>query len=123
MLPDGSQFCSAGASAASAKMESIGGVVASGIAFGLIGVLVASNAEDKARVARQEDYRRKELQETRLAKGQTAYGFLYFVPPPGTKGFSEADLVFRCVDTEDLSCSTVKLFVNKIGFSSVKGTE
>jgi hypothetical protein len=40
VLPDGSQICEIGPYAAASKMESIGGVVASGIAFGLVGVLV-----------------------------------------------------------------------------------
>ena len=56
-FPDGTQISPAGASATSAKMESIAGVIGAGIAFGIIGVLVASNAEDKARAARLEDYR------------------------------------------------------------------
>ena len=120
VIPNCGQFCPAGASAAASKMESIGGVVASGVAFGIIGVLVASNAEDKARAARLEDYKRKELQESRLGPGESASGFLYFVPPPGTKAFNEADVVFRPVCIDDATSSVVKLPVSRLNFNGVK---
>ena len=123
VLPGGGQFCPSGASAAASKMESIGGVVASGIAFGLIGVLVASSAEDKARGARLEDFKRKELQEARLGPGESASGFLYFVPPPGTKAFSQADVVFCPVDMDDATSSAVKLPLSRLDFKEVKQTE
>jgi hypothetical protein len=108
-LSEGRQIAPAGASAAASKMERSGGVVAATVGFGLLGYLAASSAEDKARAARQEDYRRKEFQEKRLEKGESAHGFLYFLTPPGTTNLSSATLAMRLVDVEAGKSSVVKV--------------
>lgn len=100
-FPDGTQISPVGASAAAAKMESIGRVVGASLAFGLIGMLAASKAEDKARADRLEDYRRKELQEAKLGKGDSAHGFLYFSPAQGTQALSSGVLLIRAVNVDD----------------------
>jgi hypothetical protein len=115
-LPDGRQLSSAGASAAAAKMESIGGVVGASIAFGLIGFLVASNAEEKARAARLADYRSKELQDVALGKDESARGFVFFIPAEGTPSFDEATLMVRCVDVEDASSFVIPLSLTGLKF-------
>jgi hypothetical protein len=108
-LSDGRQSAPAGAFAAASKMERSGRVVAAAVGFGLLGYLAASGAEDKARAARQEDFRRKEFPEKRLEKGESAHGFLYFLTPPGTTNLSMATLVMRLVDVEGGTSSVVKV--------------
>lgn len=116
VLPDGSQMNPAGATATAAKLESSGGVIASTIAFGIVGYLVAASAADKARTARLEDYRRKELQDTKLEKNASIHGFVYFIPPPGTPAFTESTLVVRVVDSEELTSLVVHLPLHGVEF-------
>jgi hypothetical protein len=108
-LSDGRQIAPAGAFAAASRMERSGRVVAATVGFGLLGYLAASGAEDKARAARQEDFRRKEFPEKRLEKGESAHGFLYFLTPPGTTNLSSAALLMRLVDVEGGTSSVVKV--------------
>lgn len=108
-FPNGSGISPAGASAAAAQLESIGGIVASSIAFGIVGYLVSSSAEDKARAARLEDYKRKELQEATLRKDESKYGFVYFLPPPQTNPSLEATLKVRFVNVEDATSFVIPL--------------
>ena len=108
-LGDGRQIAPVGAFAAASKMERSGRVVAATVGFGMLGYLAASSAEDKARAARQEDFRRKEFSEKRLEKGESAHGFLYFPTPPGTTNLSSATLLMRLVDVEDGKSSVVKV--------------
>jgi hypothetical protein len=115
-LPDGSQLGPVGASAVAAKMESSGGVIGWTIGFGLIGFLAASSAEDKARAGRRADYRSKELQDLTLAKDDSAHGFVYFIPPPGISPFSEAVLMLRFVDAEDLTSTVIRLPLSGLEF-------
>lgn len=117
ILADGTQMTPASASAASVKMESNAGVVAAAIGFGLVGALVASSAEDKARAARVEDFKRKEFKEAKIAPGQSANGFLYFIPIEGTKAFSEATLQFQFVDTENACGQVVRLPLKNLGYT------
>ena len=107
-LSDGRQIAPAGAFAAAAKMERSGKVIAATVAFGLLGYLASSGAEDKARAARLEDFRRKEFPEKRLEKGESAHGFLYFLTPPGTSNLSSATLAMRLVE-ENGKSSVVKV--------------
>jgi hypothetical protein len=115
-LPEGGEVSQAGAATAAARLESNGGVIASSIAFGLVGFLVSSSAADKARAARVEDYRRKELQEVRLRKDETAHGFVYFIPAPETKPFTEATLKVRFVDVEEATSFVVPLPLSGLEF-------
>ena len=107
-LSDGRQIAPAGAFAAAAKMERSGKVIAATVAFGLLGYLASSGAEDKARAARLEDFRRKEFPEKRLEKGESAHGFLYFLTPPETSNLSSATLAMRLVE-ENGKSSVVKV--------------
>ena len=116
---DGSQVSPVGATAVAAKIESSAGVIGWTIAFGLIGFLAASSAEDKARAARLADYRSKELQDVTLAKGEATHGFVYFIPPPGTPSFTEAVLTVKLVDAEDFTGIVVRLPLSEL---AVKGS-
>lgn len=108
-LSDGGQTNPVGALAAASKMEGSGKVIAATVGFGLIGFLAATSAEDKARAARREDFRRKEFPEKRLENGESAHGFLYFMPPAGTMDLSSAKLAIRLVEVEDGKTSVVKV--------------
>jgi hypothetical protein len=90
----------------------------------MVGFLVASSAEDKARAARLEDYRRKELKEVRLKKEESAHGFIYFIPPPETQSFTEATLKVRFIDVEEGTSSVIVLPLKGLAFQgSTKKTE
>lgn len=117
ILADGTQMTPASASAAAAKMESNAGVVAAAFGFGLVGALVASSAEDKARAARLEDFKRKEIKESKLAPGQSVNGFLYFIPIEGTKPFSDADMQIKFVDTENACNQEITLPLKNLAYT------
>lgn len=120
VLPSGQQLSPAGASAASSRMESIGGVVGATIAFGIIGYLAASSAEEKARTARQVDFRNKELRDVAIGKGESTHGFVFFIPLAGTSAFTEAALILRVVDFEEGTSTPVSLPLSGLDF---KGTQ
>ena len=115
-LPGGRQLGPASASAVAAKLESSGQVIGWTLAFGLIGFLAASNADDKARAARLQDYRQKEFQDATLGQGAAAQGFVYFIPPRGTAPFEQATLAVRVVDLEDLKSTVVNLPLARLGY-------
>jgi hypothetical protein len=108
-LSDGVQTSPAGSLAAASKMEGSGKVIAATVGFGLLGFLAASSAEDKARADRREDFRRKEFPEKKLERGESAHGFLYFLPPAGTMNLSSAKLAIRLVEVEDGKTLVVKV--------------
>jgi hypothetical protein len=108
-LLDGSQMHAAGVRAVAAKLERSRGVSAAGFAFGPVGFLVAASAADQARMARLEDYRRKEVPDTNLRKDASTHGFVYLIPPAGTPAFTEATLIGRLVDFEEATSCVVRL--------------
>ncbi len=120
VLPDGSQLSPASSSAAAARMESVGGVVVAAIGFGLVGALVASSVEEKARAARHEDYRRKELRETSLGKGDSVSGFVYFIPPATVGPFNTATLKTQSFDMEDASCTNLEVTLKDLKYDPPK---
>ena len=120
-LPNGNQIGSAGATAVAARFEQgIGDVVGWGIAFGVIGILAASANKDKVRSARLADYRSKELAEVTLGRGESAHGFVFFIPPQGTSDFSEAVLTVHFVDIKDGSREIVRLPLRNLEFKGTK---
>ena len=120
VLPGGQQLSPAGASAAASRMESIGGVVGASIAFGIIGYLAASSAEEKARIARQVDFRNKELREVAIGKGESTHGFVFFIPLTGTSAFTEATLILRVVDFEEGTSTPVSLPLSGMDFKATQ---
>ncbi len=109
-LGDGTQVTSAGATTVAARFDQgIGDVIGWGVAFGVIGMLAASANKDRVRTARLTDYRSKELAEVFLAAGESAHGFVYFIPPKGTASFVDATLVVQLVDVEDGSRQVVRV--------------
>jgi len=117
VLPDGTQLRPAGASLAASKMESgAGGVIGAALAFGILGLLVAQSARDKADTARHTDYMSKEFKDATLGKGESAYGFVYFIPPLGTPSFNEGTLKVRWVDTKEGTSTTIRLALSGLRF-------
>ncbi|MBI2161195.1 MAG: hypothetical protein HYU25_12625 [Candidatus Rokubacteria bacterium] len=123
-LPGGSQIGSAGATAVAARFEQgVGDVVGWGIAFGVIGMLAASANKDSVRSARLADYRSKELAEAFLGPGESAHGFVFFIPPQGTPAFSEAVLTVHFVDVKDGSREVVRLPLRSLEFKGTKAKD
>lgn len=120
-LSSGNQIGSAGATAVAARFEQgVGDVIGWGIAFGVIGILAASANKDKVRSARLADYRSKELAEVSLGQGESAHGFVFFIPPQGTTDFSEAALTIHFVDIKDGSREVVRLPLRNLEFKGTK---
>jgi hypothetical protein len=110
LLPDGRQIASAGATAVATRFEQgIGDVIGWGIGFGIIGMLAASANKDSVRTARLSDYRSKELAEAFLDPGQSAHGFVFFIPPIGTTGMADGVLLVHFVDANDASRQSVRV--------------
>lgn len=119
-LPDGAQIPSAGATAVAAKLDQgVGEVIGWGIAFGIIGMLAASANKDSVRAARLQDYRSKELPEVSLAKGESAHGFVFFIPPRGTNPFGEATLSVRFVDVAEGTSFDLRVPLTGLGFKGI----
>ncbi|HSF96904.1 MAG TPA: hypothetical protein VLA52_17900 [Thermohalobaculum sp.] len=99
-LPDGRALAPSGATKVATKVGEEGSVIGAGIAFGIIGVLAASSAEDKARTARIDDYESKALASSELRRGDTATGVVFFLPPKSWPAFDVAELSLRSIDPQ-----------------------
>mgnify|MGYP001582807438 CR=1 FL=1 len=100
-------------------MESIGGLVGATVAFGIIGYLAASIAEEKARTSRQVDFRDKELQEGALGKGESIHGFVFFIPLAGTAAFNQATLMLKVIDIEEGTSVPVSVPLVNLNFTGM----
>lgn len=99
-LPDGQAITPSSASKTANKVGEEGSVVGATIAFGLIGALAASSAEDKARTARIDDYESKAFESARLEAGQTEDGVVFFLPPNSWPGFDKAELSVHFIEPD-----------------------
>jgi hypothetical protein len=116
-LADGTQIPSAGATAVAARLDQgVGEVIGWGIAFGVIGALAASANKDSVRTARLADYRSKELPEVSLVKGESAHGFVFFIPPKGSSAFGEATLGVRFVEVSEGTSFDVRVPLTGLDF-------
>ena len=98
-LPDGNQIHSSRAAAVTALKDTGSGEVVGGlILFGAVGAIGASSSREQVRSARLKDYQSKEFPDVTLNKNEWAHGFVFFIPPRGTKSFSHAVLNVRLVD-------------------------
>ena len=105
-----------GHSAATRVGES-GSVFGAYLAFGLIGALAASNAEDTARSARVTDYESKAFKDATLGPDRESGGFLYFALPAGTGPVDEAHLEVRFVDLDAATSRLVSVPMTGLGFT------
>ena len=97
-----------------------GSVVGAAIAFGLIGLIAASNAEEEARTARTTDYRNKVFKDTTLDQGESRHGFVFFIPTKGTDPFDKATLKIRLIDHDGPDHVTTRLALTDIGYTGAR---
>ncbi len=121
VLPNGRRIAPAGTSLLAARLAKPG--QADAVTVGLLGaplgglVQMAEAAEEKKkRLARQNDFRAKQLGERVLGKNDSAQGFVYFMPAAGTPAFNQADLVVWFVDPETARGVQLKLPLKELGF-------
>ena len=105
------------------KVDESGSVVGSAIAFGLIGYLAASSAEESAKKARLLDYRAKALGKKELAAKQSGHGFVFFTPPPGAGSFDEATLSVFFVNEGAADTKKVQVPLTNLGFEPEEANE
>ncbi len=106
----------ASASRTAVRVGEKGSKVGATIAFGLIGALAASQAEEKARSARVADYRAKALKDIELGPGERAEGVIFFIPPASWPDFDDADFALRLWDPAAESSVTLKEHLTGIGY-------
>ncbi len=104
-LPGGRRLGAVSGHSAATRVGESGSVFGAYLAFGLIGALAASNAEDSARSARITDYESKAFKDATVAPDREAGGFLYFALPAGTGTVDEARLEVRFVDVDSATSS------------------
>ncbi len=97
-MPNGRTIAPSGVSRTVGRIDEDGSVVGAGIAFGIIGVMVASGEEDKAKQARRIDYEAKSLGTVELYPGDSKDGFVFFLPPRTAPAFDRATLKVRFID-------------------------
>ncbi len=122
-LPDASQLTTLSAHSAAVQVGEGGHPIAAGAVFGIVGALFSSNAEDAARSARIADYQSKEFKSASLGMDETAHGFVFFMPPSGTKPFDQAELAVRFVDIELATSKIVSIPLVGLGFPGTEKTE
>ena len=119
-LPDGKKFSPSGVTTVVNKVGESGSVVGAAIAFGIIGMLAAPSAEEKARTARTADYKDKAFKETTLGQMDSAHGFVFFIPPRGTEPFDEAKLWVRFIDFDTATSEMVVTPLTGLKFEETK---
>lgn len=114
--PDGRKIAPSSASHVATKVGEDGSVIGAALAFGIIGAMVAQDAEDEAQAARRADYDRKSLSSDDVLPGGAKQGMVYFVLPAGTPGFDSAELQVRFIDRTTGASELVTVPVSGIGF-------
>ncbi len=114
VLPDGSRINPVGASEAAVRVDTGARGAAVASQAGPSKAPVSGDTATRAQAARIEDFKRKELQESRLDVGQSARGFVYFIPPAAVGVLEDAVLVVQFVDTEDACSQAVEVPLGRI---------
>jgi len=96
VFPGGSQMAPMEGKVVATQIEENGSVVGSVLMFGLVGGIVATQAEHDAKNARILDYGAKELKETTLAPGASAQGYLFYRWTPSAS--AQAEFVLQLQD-------------------------
>lgn len=115
-LPNRQSFAPAEVDSVVAKVGEGGSVVGATLAFGLIGALMASSAQEESRSARTEDYDRKAFQLTKLDQGESAHGFVFFMPPKGSGDFDQAELSVKFDGANDKVSNRLRLTLRGLGY-------
>jgi hypothetical protein len=119
-LPDGKKFSPSGITTVVNKVGESGSVVGAAIAFGIIGVIAASGAEEEARTVRTADYKEKSFKETTLGQDESAHGFIFFIPPRGTEPFDKATLRVRFIDFDSAISEIVEVPLSGLNYEETK---
>ncbi len=80
VLTDGRAIYPTSVESTVARVGESGSVIGAALAFGLVGAIVASNAENDSRAARTSDYSQKAYNGEFLAKGERREGVIFFSP-------------------------------------------
>ncbi len=123
VLPDGRAYASSNVNVVVSTVGESGSVVGSGIAFGLIGVLVASNAEESARKARTFDYSNKSFVEKYLTPGEQATGVVFFIPSTSICEINEATLRVKFVDPDNAKTDVVDVLMAGLEYEEIPPDE
>lgn len=118
ILKNGTTIRVATGSDAAYKVGEDGSIIGAGLAFGLIGVIAAANAEEQARKARTADYQSKMFRNTTLVPQEEKSGYLYFIPPAGTGSFEEASLRIPGSGLTGAQKNHVEIELGKIGYGA-----
>ena len=119
-LPQGRTLSPSGITSVVNKVGESGSVVGSALAFGIIGALAASSAEENARNARTADYREKAFKDATLAQNDSTHGFVFFIPPKGTEPFDRAMLRVRFIDFDTATSKIVQVPVNGLAYEEAQ---
>ena len=96
VFPGGTQMSPMEGKVVATQIEENGSVVGSILMFGLVGGIVATQAEHDAKNARILDYGGKELKETTLAPGASTQGYLFYRWTPSAS--AQAEFVLQLQD-------------------------
>lgn len=119
-VPVGGKFAPSGITSVVNKVGESGSVVGATIAFGIIGAIAASSAEDDARTARTADYKEKAFKDATLEPGDSARGFVFFIPPRGTEPFDDAKLHVRFIDFDTATSEIVEVPLSGLDYVESK---
>ena len=114
-LPGGKEHTPVPAATAAGRFESVAGVVGATIAFGLIGLLIATSQREKADSARRADFATKEFQDTTLAPQESAHGFVFFLIPDDVPELKDAELSVRAIDAAEGTTIRVTVPLGDLG--------
>jgi len=115
--PNGRMVMPSSASQVASKVGEDGSVIGAAIAFGIIGAMVAQDAEDEAQAARRADYEQKSLGSDDVLPGGSKQGLVYFVPAKGTPAFDTAELQVRFIDRMTGASELVTVPLSGIGYT------
>ena len=116
-LPGGERILPANPKTAAIHVGENGSVVGATIAFGLVGAITESQAEETARTARIADYETKGFKDANLGTGESAQGFVFFIPSAGTKPFDSSYLNVIFTDVDSAVGTTVRSEVRGVNFT------
>ena len=119
-LPDKRTFGPTAVDSVAARVDEDGSIAGSYLAFGIIGYVVASNAENSAKQARTADYEAKSLRSSKLSQDQSSHGFVFFIPPPGTGELDEATLSVFFVDDQEAASERIDVPLTGLKFKPIE---
>jgi hypothetical protein len=115
-LPGGERMLATSPNMAAIHVGEEGSVVGATIAFGFIGGIAATQAEETARNARIADYESKGFKDARLGRGESAQGFVFFVPSKGTQPFDRTHLRVNFTNVLTARSQVVRAEVRGVNF-------